>query len=158
MAKQLPPKTSRGLSPWFSREPFRTLQEEMDDLISRFSADWNGEPFAGMTAPSVDLSETDEALQIRMDLPGVKPEEIDVEVTGNTIRISGERKEEQEEQGKTFHRVERRSGSFARALTLPGAVEEDKVEAEYEDGVLNITLPKTEQARTRKIDVKGSIK
>lgn len=156
MTTALSTRLSQSLSPLFGRDPFASLQQEMDQLLSRFKTDWNGDWPAGVIAPSVDLSETDDALQLRMDVPGMKSEEINIELAGNTIRISGEHKEEKEEKGKTFHRLERRSGSFARALALPAAVKEDKITAECNDGVLTITLPKTETAKTRKIPVKSN--
>ena len=115
----------------------------MDDLLSRFSDGRNGDgsPAELMRMPSLDLSEADNELQITMDLPGVKPDEIDINLTGNTIRISGEHKQEKEEKGRTFHRIERRTGSFCRSVDLPCNVKDDKAAAEYKDGVLKITLP-----------------
>ncbi len=153
----IPGRTSRGLSSFFGRDPFRAMRDEMDDMLSRFTEGWNGDgsPAEMMRIPSLDLSEADNELQITMDLPGVKPDEIDVNVTGNTIRISGEHKEEKEEKGRTFHRIERRTGSFCRSVNLPCDVKEDKAAAEYKDGVLRITLPKSEEAKTRKLKVKG---
>jgi HSP20 family protein len=155
MTTTLPARTSWGLRPFFSRDPFRALQDEMDDLIGQFETEWNGDLPSRVTAPSLDLSETDDSLQVRMDMPGIKADDVNIEVTGNTLRVTGERKEEKEEKGKTYHRVERRYGKFARALSLPCAVKEDKIEAECRDGVLTVTLPKTEPSRTKKIKVKG---
>jgi HSP20 family protein len=117
----------------------------------------NGNGIAAMT-PSIDLSETDDALQIRMDVPGLKAEEINIEVSGNTIRVSGEHKEQTEEKGKTFHRIERHTGAFSRSLTLPVAVKENLVTAETADGVLTVTLPKVEAAKTQKVAVKPAAK
>ena len=85
--------------------------------------------------PALDLSETDTAIEVRMDLPGITAKDIDIQVSGNVLTVSGQRKEEKEEKGKTFHRVERRYGSFSRSVTLPCAVEESEVAAEYHDGV-----------------------
>ena len=154
MSTDLSTRISRRLAPLFSREPFHALQQEMDDLINRYasgrSTDWAG----GVSVPSIDLTETDKTVEVRVDLPGVKPEEIDIEVSGDTLRVTGERKEEQEEKGKTYHRIERYSGSFARAITLPCAVKDDKVHAECRDGVLTISLPKAEEVKTHKIKVK----
>lgn len=158
MSTTLSRRLSRAMQPLFGADPFAGLQKEMDDLLSRFQADWGGEGLPAISVPAADLSETDDALQIRMDMPGLKAEEINIEVSGNTIRVSGEHKEEKEEKGKTYHRVERRSGSFARALTLPAAVKEDKVTAECKDGVLTITLPKTETAKTHRVTVKANSK
>lgn len=153
MSTALSTRVSQALSPLFGRDPIASLQQEMDELLSRFKSDWNGNGLPAVISPSVDLSETDDSLQLRLDVPGMKADEIDIQVSGNTIRISGEHKEEKEEKGRTFHRVERRSGSFSRALTLPAAVKEDKVSAECKDGVLTIILPKTEVAKTQKVKV-----
>ena len=156
MSTAMSTRLSRALQPLLTPDPFSGLQKEMDDLLSRFQADWNGDRLPSVTIPAADLSETAEALEIRMDMPGLKAEEINIEVSGNMIRVSGEHSEEQEEKGKTYHRIERRSGSFARAMTLPVPVKEDQVNAECKDGVLTITLPKTEAAKTHKVTVKGN--
>lgn len=156
MTTELSTRPAAGLRRFFDRDPFRSLQEEMDDLISNFSRGWDGGDWSsGMLRPALDISETDDSIQVRVDLPGMKPEEVHVEVRNNTLQISGERKEEREEKGKTWHRTERRVGSFSRSTTLPCAVKDDKVQAEYSNGVLNITLPKAEQEKTRKIPVKA---
>jgi HSP20 family protein len=87
----------------------------MDDLVSRF---WDGQPedwFSTTFAPSADLSESENAFEVRLDIPGMEAKDIDVKVQDSTVTISGQRKEEKEEKGKTFHRVERRSGSFSRS-------------------------------------------
>lgn len=155
MVDTLPSRTSRGFGPILSREPFATLRDEIDTLLRRFSGEPDGGGLGGEFLPVLDVAETDGAVTVTMDLPGVKPEEINIEVTGSTLRISGERQEEREEKGKSFHRVERRSGRFVRAITLPCPVQEEQVEAKYEDGVLRIELPKTEEAKPRKIEVKS---
>jgi HSP20 family protein len=106
--------------------------------------------------PSLDLAETDSAFEIKVDVPGFKSEEIGVEVRGDLVQIRGEHKTEtKEEKDKTYHRIERRSGSFSRTLTLPCRVNEQKVVADYKEGVLTIHLPKVEGARTHKIKVQG---
>lgn len=153
MSTALSTRVSQALRPLFNRDPFGSLQQEMDDLLTRFKMDFNGDGNLAEVVPSLDFSETDDAYQIRMNVPGVKAEEVNIEVVGDTIRISGEHKEEKEEKGRTYHRVERRSGSFARALTLPAAVKQDKVAAECKDGILTVTLPKVEAAKAQKIKV-----
>lgn len=162
MRTALSRRMSRALQPLFRGDPFTLLQQEMNDLLSRFQTDWNGEPAAAVTIPPIDLSESDDAIEVRLDVPGFKPEEIDIEVAGNTLRVSGEhkaeKKEDKEEKGWTYHRLERRTGAFARVVALPVAVQEDKAAAECKDGVLTITLPKTEAAKTRKVTVKGNNK
>lgn len=148
LAKRPTPQTRT----WLPR-PFQAIREEVEDLVNQAIGDpetWN---FSRLFAPSLDLSETDSTLEVRMDLPGIKPEQVDVQVSGNLLTISGERKEEREEKGRAFHRMERRCGSFARTVSLPCPVKEEKVDAQYRDGVLTITLPKTDEARSHKVKV-----
>ena len=145
------------MTSWFDRDPFRNLYAEMENMLSRFSERWNGgDGLTEMWNPSLDLSETDKEILITMDAPGMKPEEIEIEVSGGTVRIHGEHKEEKEEKGRTFHRMERRTGSFARVVELPCDVKEDMVAAEYKDGVLRVTLPKSEAAKPHKVTVKAN--
>lgn len=143
------PQTSLASS---VRHPLETLRQEVDDMLARL---WTGGgEMLGRISPNLDVSETDGALDVRMDIPGIKPADIDIKVSGNQLTISGERSEKHDEKGRTFHRVERRSGSFSRSITLPCAVREDQVEATYKDGVLSVRLPKTDEAATKKIKVK----
>lgn len=145
---------SRQVKPLF--RPFETLRSEFDDLFSRLASDWDGKWLSSEFKAACDLSETAEAFQIRMDVPGIKAEDINVQVTGDTVHVSGERKDEKEEKTKTYHRVERRSGKFSEVVTLPSAVKDENVQAEFHDGVLTITLPKTEASKTRTVKVKGN--
>ena len=152
MSGTLTPKQDLRPTRWW--EPGRGMWEEMEHLMTRL---WDGnEPgwLAGRGAPLVDITETETALEARADLPGVKPDEMEVQLNGNVLTISGERQEEQIEKGTSVHRLERRRGSFSRSISLPCTVQEDEVVAAYHDGVLTITMPKTEDARTRKITVK----
>ena len=146
-------RASRLPSVW--RDPFMALRQEMNDLRTRFMGDEDEGWFAGSMAPALDLSETDTAIDVRMDLPGIIAKDIDIQVNGNVLTVSGERKEEKEEKGKTFHRVERHYGNFSRSVTLPCTIAESEVAAEYKDGVLTIKLPKTEESKAHKIKVKG---
>jgi len=154
----VPNRAARALRSWFGRDPFfRDLETEMDHMLGRFSDRWLGaDGMPEMWNPSLDLSETDGEVQITMDAPGMKPEEIDIEVTGDTVRIHGEHKEEKEEKGRKFHRIERRTGMFDRMVGLPCNVKEDKVAAEFKDGVLRVMLPKAEGAKTHKVAVKAN--
>ena len=139
--------------PWFRRGGLETIREELQDMYSQFVGDGGSLlPWSGY-APSLDLVETDTALEVRMDVPGVKPEDIDVQLSGNLLTIAGKRSEEKEEKGKTYHRVERSYGSFSRSVTLPCGVKDEKVDAKIEGGVLRVTLQKTDDAKTRKIKV-----
>ncbi len=146
-------KESHNLTSRLRHHPLVALREEMDDLLSRF---WPGEEswMPGRLSPSMDVAETDTTVEVRLDLPGIDPKDVDIRLSGNKLTISGERKEEKEEKGRTFHRVERRTGSFTRSMTLPCAVDEETVSANYKDGVLLVSLPKAEEAKSRKIDVK----
>ena len=145
-------RESRGLVP---SDPFESLRNEMEEMFSRFNQGWNGEPIDELSLPSTDISETDGNIEVTVDVPGMKPDDLDIEVRGNMLEIRGEHQEEKEDKDKTYHRIERRSGSIRRTLRLPSEVDASNVEAECKDGVLKIKLPKTEEAKKRRIEVKG---
>ena len=105
--------------------------------------------------PSMNLAETEENYEVTLDLPGLRPEEVHVEFQDGHLVVSGERKSEHEESGKKFHRVERSYGSFRRSIGLPGSVDENRIDAEFRDGVLRVTLPKSAQQRGRQIQVRS---
>ncbi len=159
MTKSLPARTSHGLGSWSSREPFASLRQEMNDLLSRFSTEDEGGWLSGERIPTLDLMETDTAIEVKVDVPGIKPDEIDIEVRADSLMVSGEHKEEtkeeKEDEGKTFHRIERRTGSFSRMVPIPCPVDEETVTAQCSDGVLTINLPKTEESKSRKIKVRS---
>src|SRR5688572_8181101 len=144
-----------NLIPW-RNEGFglSTLRREMDRLFEDFS-DNGGRGGMEKWAPSMDVSETPEALVVKAELPGVDPKEVEISVSGDTLTVKGEKKEEKEEKGKTWHRLERSYGSFFRSMTLPMPVDADRITAEAKDGVLTITLPKTEKAKAKRIEVKA---
>jgi HSP20 family protein len=144
-------------------DPFRELEEMSDRLnrvfargaLSRGSAEEAKDTMTRFDwAPTVDIAETAEEFQIKAELPEVKKEDVKVAVDQRVLRIEGERKQEKEEKGKKFHRVERSYGSFLRTFTLPDNVDEGNVKAEFKDGVLNVRLPKTEKAKPKAIDIK----
>lgn len=146
------PKTRRRL---LRAAPLAALREEMSDLASNFLADVGDVWPLRLMSPSIDLSETDSTVEVRVDLPGIKPDDIDVQLSDHLLTVSGRREEEKEEKGRTFHRVERRHGSFSRSVMLPCAVDESKVDAQYRDGVLTVKLPKTAEARSHRIKVRS---
>jgi HSP20 family protein len=155
MATAVAKSEPRNVRPWFRRGPLETIREEMQDLLSRTFGE-EGELWSvDRITPSLDLSETDSAVEVRMDIPGMEAKDIDIQVHAHLLTVSGERKEEREERGKTYHRVERRVGAFARSVMLPCPVKEDGVDARYKNGILTIKLPKTEEAKARKITVKS---
>jgi HSP20 family protein len=147
-------RPSRLPSLWRS-DPLTALQEEMNQLRNRLFGDGEEDWFTGTIVPELDVSETETAIEVRMDVPGVTAKDIDIQINGNVLTVTGERKEEKEEKGKTFHRVERRYGNFSRSVTLPCTVVESEVAAEYRDGVLTVKLPKSEESKAHKIKVKG---
>jgi HSP20 family protein len=144
-----------GSLPSLWRDPFTSLQEEMNELRTRLLGNGGDGWFSGAMVPALDLSESNSSIEVRMDIPGMTAKDIDIQVSGNVLTVSGTREEEKLEKAKTFHRIERRYGDFSRSITLPCAVDEDKVAAEYRDGVLSIKLPKSEVAKAHKINVKG---
>lgn len=135
------------------RKPFEDLWYDFQKMAAEaFPVIANGPEIC--FAPSVDMSETDKAIEVRLDLPGMNAQDIEVRVNQNVLTVSGERKEEKDEKGKTFYRMERFAGRFSRAITLPSTVAEDEVVADYKEGVLTVTLPKVEAVKARKITVK----
>ena len=100
--------------------------------------------------PRVDVAETEDKVQVSAELPGIDPENVDVSIAHDVLTISGEKREEREEKKRDYHRIERSYGSFRRSVPLPTEVDTDKAEAHFKNGLLTITLPKTEKARARK--------
>jgi HSP20 family protein len=121
-----------------------SLQNELDRLFEAPQPAWS---------PALDVRENKDSYIIRAELPGLKREDIEVSLQDGALVISGERTVEKVEEGVEVHRQERYYGKFQRALTLPEPVAADKVKADYKDGVLTVTLPKTEEAKPKKIDV-----
>jgi HSP20 family protein len=149
------PRENKGRRGWLDREPISLLREELDELINKFfEVSEVRLPFRA-SVPPLELSETNGEVRVQIDVPGMKPDDIDIEIVGNTLTVSGERKEEKEDKGRTYHRVERRSGEFSRSITLPCEVKEDSVDARYHDGVLVVVMQKTEATRSRKVPIKS---
>lgn len=104
--------------------------------------------------PSVDISETPQQYNIRAEIPGMKKEDIKISVNRNILTLSGEKKEEKKTEGEKFHRSESYYGSFQRSFTLPDGIKADKVEASFKDGVLSVTVPKSEEAKSKTVEIK----
>ena len=102
----------------------------------------------------VDIRETEDALVLTVELPGLTREDVQITLENNMLTLAGERNFEKESKGETFHRIERSYGAFSRAFTLPANVKTDKVEAVFNDGLLQVTLPKVEESKPRKIEIK----
>lgn len=156
----------RRISPYASESPrdlplmVTNLHDEMDRVFASFfeptfrSCDVkNGAARISSWIPALDVSETDGHLTVRAEVPGVDPAKIDVKVHGDVLTISGSKDDTHEEKGKNFHRSERVFGSFFRQVTLPEAVDSEKVQAEVKNGVLIVNLAKRQGATARKIPV-----
>jgi len=140
-------------------DPFReisTLQERMNRLFSdvaRRSPVTEEEMVQGAWIPPVDIYETGDSIVIKAELPGISKEDITLEVKDNTLAIRGEKKFEKDVKEENYHRVERSYGAFQRAFSLPSTVQQDKVKAKFRDGILEVTLPKAEEAKPKQIKV-----
>jgi HSP20 family protein len=139
--------------------PFRDLlgiQQEVnrlfEDLMSRRA---EGGAEGAVWVPAVDVSETDDAINVKVEAPGVGKDDFKISVTNNVLTVRGEKRMEKETSEENYHRVERVYGSFYRALELPTMVQADKVKANYKDGVLSIVLPKSEEVKPKEIAVEG---
>jgi HSP20 family protein len=141
-------------------EPFRdliSLREAMDRLFEESFI----RPRTGWLAPlgaealAVDVYESDQDVVVKSSVPGIKPEDIDITITGDTLTIKGETKAEEKVEKANYIRQERRYGAFSRSLTLPTTVVAEKAKAEFENGVLTLTLPKSEEVKPKTIKVKA---
>jgi HSP20 family protein len=146
------------LVPWMPRFP--RLVADVDDDFGRMMNRFFGaetEDWGELTkfTPRVDVAETKNAVEVTVELPGMKAEDFHVEMHENGLWITGEKKEEKEEKGKTFHRIERRRGEFKRLIPLPVGVNRDTVEAEFKDGLLHVTIGKMPEAAKKEIPVKA---
>ncbi len=143
------------ISPW---RPFRDLERmrrEMDRLWDSFFerrparveevSEW---------LPSLDVSETKNEFVVKAELPGIDPKDIDISLTNDILTIKGEKKQEKEEKEENYHLIERSYGSFTRSVRVPGQVQSDKINATFKNGVLKVTLPKTEEAKKKEIKIK----
>lgn len=138
-------------------EPFNelmSLRDAMDRLFEESMIRPRGWLAPLTEALTVDIYENQEEVVVKASVPGVKPEDLDISVVGETLTIKGEFKEEEDVQKENFIRRERRYGTFSRSLSLPSSVDVDKAEAEFENGVLKLTLPKAEEAKPKAIQVK----
>lgn len=131
---------SNSLNRFFGRSAART--ESNREMLA--VADW---------MPSVDISETDAAYLIKAEIPDVKKEDVKVTIQDGMLTIQGERKLDKEEKGKKFHRIERSYGSFVRSFQVPDDADETAVKAEFKDGMINVTLPKSAKAKAKAINV-----
>lgn len=141
---------------WEPVRELNTIQNEMNRLFNTFfdaPTPGNGTLAQRRWLPAMDLVETDDDLVLRADLPGLSEGDVNIEVEGNVLTISGERKAQHEEREEGYYRVERASGSFSRSLTLPEGTDPEKVRASFDRGVLEVRIPKPEQRKPRKVTI-----
>ena len=126
------------------------------DLFDRFFDDWDMPTLfseGNSWVPAFDISENDKEYIVSAELPGIDMKDVEITLSEGVLSIKGEKKHEEEDKGKDYHRIERRYGSFHRSFRIPGRVKSDKVDASYKDGILKILLPKAEESETKKIKV-----
>ena len=142
-------------------EPFRDLVGLQDRMNRLFNESYRGVArtgddewaLGGSWAPAVDIFEKDGNIVLTAELPGIETKDVDIKVENNVLTLQGERKFDKELQKDNFHRVERAYGSFTRSFTLPNVVNNEKIKADFKDGVLKLTLPKREEAKPKQIQV-----
>ena len=144
-----------NLSRWEPMREMMTLREAMDRLFDdAFTRPLNLRD-GGSSAPAIDMFQTDDEVVVRAALPGFKADEVQINVTGDVLTLRGERKQEEEKKERAWHIREHRWGSFERSISLPTEVTADRAVADFENGVLTISLPKAEEVKPRTITVKG---
>ncbi len=129
-----------------------------------FGYDWLDRVFDDLTPslwtegrglmPEFDIAESDDHIVVKADLPGIDVKDLDVNITDNVLTVRGEKKEETEDKKEHYHRLERRSGCFSRSFALPAEVKTEEIDASYRDGVLTLTIPKSEATKPKRIEVK----
>ncbi|MBW1691141.1 MAG: Hsp20/alpha crystallin family protein [Deltaproteobacteria bacterium] len=143
---QLVPRTSNWLS----------LMPDID-LFDRMFDNWNVPSLwseESVVVPAFDISETEKEYVISGEIPGIEPKDLEVTLNDGILTVKGEKKQESEEEEENYHRVERHYGSFQRSFRLPENIKRDDLDATYKDGILKLTLPKSEESKVKKIEVK----
>jgi HSP20 family protein len=147
-----------GFRGWLDFDPFRDFEERMRQFFGMGLAPVGrlGEENWSLTtwAPACDIYETDNEIVVKAELPEVKKEDVHVSLENNLLTIRGERNLSEETKRENYHRLERRYGAFTRSFTLPSFADTSKINAEFKDGMLRVTLPKREEAKPKQIEVK----
>lgn len=159
----------KDLIPWTSKDwgrgnadnPLMNLHRDIDRVFDGFFRQFGhgfGALNGGTGVPSTDVAETDNAYEVSIELPGLEEKDIEVSVTDDMLTVKGEKKHEHEEKRKDYHLSERSYGSFFRSIPLPAGVDSNKADANFKNGVLTVTLPKTAEAQSKvkRIDVKSA--
>ncbi len=135
-------------------DPFKELQALQDRIDKLFEESLRGRELASTSwTPAVDIYETDDAIVLEAELPGMNEKDIEVKVEDNVLTIRGERKFEEKRKEENYYRMERFYGAFQRSFTLPPNIETNKIKAEYKKGILKVTMPKKEQAKPKQIKI-----
>jgi HSP20 family protein len=138
-------------------DPFQDLLAIQDEMNQVFGRARQGQGAGGRVwAPALDISERKDAYVVTVELPGVKADDLDITLEDGLLTIQGERQFTSESSEQQYHRVERRYGAFRRSITLPAQVKADAIEASFEDGVLEVVVPKAEEAKPKKITVRAA--
>ena len=142
------------LTRWEPFREFSTLQDRMNRLFRETQGNSQEESLTSSSfAPAVDVYEDEHNVTLKIEVPGIEEKDIDVRIENNTLTVHGERKIEKEEKEENYRRVERQYGSFTRTFNLPPTVDAEKVQADYDKGVLKVTLPKKAEAKPKQIKV-----
>lgn len=151
-------RPSLGIRPWRPVEMMEDMERRMEELFGRealFPTLYRRSPLEERVwSPAIEMIEKDDKFIVKAELPGIQKEDIDVSVTGNTLTIKGQRKSESEVNEDEYHICERSYGSFVRSMTMPSSAKTEKIDANYEDGILEITLEKFPEIQPKKIDIK----
>ena len=138
-----------------SNDPFRAFEEMFDEMWRGWPSRYAPESARAMIRPAMDVVENDNDYTVRVDLPGLSPDDVSVEIEDHTLTISGEMGDTVERESDRYHYRERRYGSFQRSVRLPNSVDTEQIDASFENGVLNVVMPKLPQAQPKQIAVKA---
>ena len=157
MSDSSKPNAGRSLRPWLNSAPLNALRQEMNDMLENVFGD-SMPSFRSESGPKVDVCETADAVEVTTDLPGIKPDEVDIDIVDSCLTITVNRKQEtvEADPDRKFHRVERQTGNVTRSVFLPCPIKEENTDASLADGVLTIRLPKHEEAKRHRVPVRGN--
>jgi len=145
-----------SIARWDPFLDFKTLEDRMTRWLGRSTRPAEGSFMSAFEfAPPADVYEDENRITLKMEVPGIKQEDLDIRIDGNTLSVSGERKFERDEKRENFRRVERQYGSFSRSFELPSSADRDNITANFKDGVLQIEVPKRAEARGKQIQIGG---
>jgi HSP20 family protein len=144
-----------SVSRWDPFQDLQSFRDEMNRTLNRwFSREEGDEPAPRRWVPALDVTESKDAYHIDVEVPGLRPEDINVTVDQGMLTVQGERRSEEEKGDRSYHRVERRYGAFRRSISLPRDVDASRVQANYDNGVLRLEIPKSEGSQAKRIEVK----